>query len=123
MRRNGRPRYFGFSPIRAVAARLNPFDAPPRAFISYARSDGADIATFLRNRLTQDHPEITLWLDRAQMIGGVGWWKQITEALNKVEILIMVMTPAATVSEIAAKEWRYARQQGASVCPVFKAGA
>ena len=55
-----------------MAGTLNPFDAPARAFISYARSDGADIAASLRTRLTQEHPEITLWLDRAQMIGGVG---------------------------------------------------
>ena len=106
-----------------MAVALNPFDAPPRTFISYARSDGADIAESIRARLTQQHPEITLWLDRAQMVGGVGWWKQITEALEKVEILIMVLTPAATKSDIAAKEWRYARQQGVRVCPVFDARA
>jgi len=54
------------------------------------------------------------------MLGGIGWWKQITEALDKVEILIMVMTPAAMQSEVAAKEWRYARQQGVRVCPVIE---
>ena len=52
------------------------------------------------------------------MQGGIGWWKQITEALDKVEILIMVITPAAVESEVAGKEWRYARQQGVRVCPV-----
>ncbi len=100
--------------------RLNPFLPPPRVFISYARSDGADFASSLRARLEREHPEITLWLDRAQMLGGIGWWKQITEALDKVEILIMVMTPAAMQSEVAAKEWRYARQQGVRVCPVME---
>ena len=74
---------------------LNPFEAPPRVFISYARSDGAGLAASLRSRLEREHPEITLWLDRAQMLGGIGWWKQITEALDKVEFLIMVLTPAA----------------------------
>ncbi len=100
-----------------MADRLNPFTPAPRVFISYARSDGADLATSLRERLIDE--EITLWLDRAQMVGGVGWWRQITEALDQVEILLMVMTPAAALSEIAAKEWRYARQQGVRVCPVF----
>ncbi|MEN8179136.1 MAG: NB-ARC domain-containing protein [Pseudomonadota bacterium] len=103
-----------------MAHALNPFKTPPRAFISYARSDGADTAATLRARLEREQPEITLWLDRAQMVGGVGWWKQITEALDRVEILIMVLTPAAMQSEVAAKEWRYARQQGVRVCPVMQ---
>lgn len=99
---------------------LDPFASAPRVFISYARSDGADFASSLRTRLQEEYPEITLWLDRAQMVGGVGWWKQITEALDQVEILIMAITPAALESEVAAKEWRYARQQGVRVCPVMQ---
>ncbi len=98
----------------------DPFKAPPRAFISYARSDGSRLAADLRQRLQREYPEITLWLDRAQMIGGVGWWKQIADALEHVEILIMVMTPAAMQSNVAANEWRYARQQGVRVCPVMQ---
>ena len=103
-----------------VGHTLNPFRSPPRAFISYARSDGADIAADLHARLEREHAEITLWLDRTQMIGGIGWWKQITEALDKVEILVMILTPAAMQSDIAAQEWRYARQQGVRVCPVMQ---
>jgi WD40 repeat protein len=92
---------------------------PARAFVSYARADGEAFATELRLRLERQHPEISLWQDRARMEGGIGWWKQITDALEHVQILIMVMTPAAAVSEMARKEWRYARQQGARVCPVI----
>ena len=71
-----------------------PVDAP-RAFLSYARSDGEAFASALRARLETEHPEITLWQDRTRMEGGVGWWKQITEAIDQVEFLIMVLTPAA----------------------------
>lgn len=101
----------------------NPFDTSPRVFISYARSDGEDAAKALRTRLEQDHPQVTLWLDRARMVAGVGWWKQITEALDSVEILIMMLTPGAMRSEVAAKEWQYARQQGVRVCPVTQDAA
>jgi WD40 repeat protein len=94
-------------------------NAPARAFISYARSDGETFASALRLRLQREHPSLTLWQDRAELEGGVGWWKQITEALDQVEILIMVMTPAVTQSAVAQKEWRYARQQGVRVCPVL----
>ncbi len=90
----------------------------PRVFISYARSDGETFASDLRTRLENQEPEITLWQDRAQLEGGVGWWKQIASALDNVEFLVLVMTPAAMKSPVARKEWRYARQRGVAVYPV-----
>jgi len=56
--------------------------------------------------------------DRNLLEGGIGWWKQITEAIDSVEFLILVMTPAAIESGNVQKEWRYARQQGVCVYPV-----
>ena len=90
----------------------------PRVFVSYARKDGEEFATRLRKRLESEHPEISLWQDRARMEGGVGWWKQITEALEKVQFLVLVMTPGAMQSTTSRKEWRYARQLGLCVYPV-----
>ena len=94
------------------------FSPKPRVFISYARKDGEEFATRLRKKLEEKEPEITLWQDRAEMEGGVGWWKQIEEALDQVRFLVIVMTPAAMQSEMTRKEWRYARQRGISVYPV-----
>jgi hypothetical protein len=54
----------------------------PRVFLSYARKDGEEFATNLRKGLEEHEPELTLWQDRAQMEGGIGWWKQIEEALG-----------------------------------------
>ena len=92
--------------------------AVPRVFISYARRDGEAFATALCRRLETEQPEINVWHDRGQMEGGVGWWKQIAEALDKVTFLVIVMTPAAMASEITRREWRYARQKGVVVYPV-----
>jgi len=88
----------------------------PRVFISYARSDGEPFATDLRQRLLAEH--IPLWQDRVGMEGGRDWWQQITEALDQVEFMVLVMTPAAMQSPMVRKEWRYARQQGVCVYPV-----
>src|SRR6266536_84133 len=88
----------------------------PRVFLSYARSDGEQFATQLRQRLEAEH--IPLWQDRVGMEGGRDWWLQITEALDKVDFMVLVMTPAAMQSEMVRKEWRYARQQGVCVYPV-----
>jgi len=90
----------------------------PRVFISYRRSDGEEFATQLRKRLEREEPEITLWQDRARMEGGRGWWKQITDALDAVQFMVLVMTPDAMKSEVVRKEWRYARQQGVCIYPV-----
>ena len=91
-------------------------DRAPRVFLSYARADGEPFATKLRQRLKAEH--IPLWQDRVGMEGGRDWWLQITEALDVVESMVLVMTPAAMQSEMVRKEWRYARQQGVCVYPV-----
>jgi hypothetical protein len=90
----------------------------PRVFISYARKDGEVFATALRERLEREEPEITLWQDRARMEGGVGWRKQITDALDRVRFMVLIVTPGSLESEVVQWEWRYARQQGVCVYPV-----
>lgn len=85
-------------------------------FISYARSDGEEFANLLRERLEGEN--IPTWQDRVRMEGGRDWWLQITEALDQVEFMALVMTPSAMKSETVRKEWRYARQQGVCVYPI-----
>ncbi|HSE15935.1 MAG TPA: TIR domain-containing protein [Pyrinomonadaceae bacterium] len=85
-------------------------------FISYARSDGQTFADTLRQRLEAE--EIPLWQDRVGMEGGRDWWLQITEALDRVEFMALVITPNALRSDTVRKEWRYARQQGVCVYPI-----
>ena len=45
-------------------------------------------------------PEIALWQDRAQLEGGLGWWRQIAAALDNVDFLVLVLTPAAIHSPV-----------------------
>ena len=90
--------------------------ARPRVFISYARRDGEAYARELRGRL--DAEGVPLWRDREGMEGGRDWWQQITAAIDEVEFLVLVMTPAAAASPLVRREWRYARQKGVSVYPV-----
>src|SRR5882762_2219058 len=87
-------------------------------FISYARADGEDAARAIHRRLIADAPDIPAWLDRFEIEGGVGWWNQIEQELDRAEFLILVMTPAAMRSENTRREWRSARQRGVCVYPV-----
>src|ERR1700680_4190208 len=93
------------------------FSGTPRVFLSYARKDGEEYASNLLIKLQTEQRKINLWQDRAEMEVGVGWWKQIEEALDQVRFLVIVMTPAAMQSEMTQKEWRYARQRGVNVYP------
>jgi hypothetical protein len=87
-------------------------------FLSYARSDGEAFANAIRQRLNQALPSLQVWQDRPEIEGGVGWWRQIETALERVEFLVSVMTPAALASDVTAREWRAARQRGVCVFPV-----
>jgi WD40 repeat protein len=87
-------------------------------FLSYARKDGEPFAAMLRDRLREKAPDIVVKQDRILLEGGVGWWKQLAEAIDSVEFLVLVMTPSSMQSEMVRREWRYARQQGVCVYPV-----
>lgn len=87
-------------------------------FISYARRDGEATANALRERLAQSAPDLRVWQDRSEIEGGIGWWRQIEDALERIEFLVIVMTPAVLKSEITRREWRAARQSGVSIFPV-----
>lgn len=93
-------------------------ESDPRAFLSYARNDGEEFATALRQRLADLAPDVIVWQDRSELEGGIGWWSQITAALDRVKFLVIVMTPQALLSEVTRDEWRYARQRGVIVYPV-----
>ena len=82
-------------------------------FISYARRDGEEFAGFLLTRL--EALGVSVWLDRARMVDGRDWWLQITEALDRVEFMTLVITPGALISETVRKEWRYARRRGVCI--------
>jgi hypothetical protein len=55
------------------------------------------------------------------MEGGRDWWLQITEAIDRTEYLVLVMTSRSLASAVVRREWRYARQQGKCVIPVIGA--
>ncbi len=92
--------------------------ANPRILVSYARRDGAEFSHALSERLAKEHG-FTVWHDLSELEGGIDWWRQITDAIRRVEYLILVITPAALESRVVRDEWRFARTQGVCVIPVM----
>jgi TIR domain len=110
----------GHSPAREEERHMPGGAGQPRIFVSYARRDGRELAAELRARLAEHG--FSLWQDLADMEGGRDWWRQITEAVDGVEHVLLAVTPGALASEVVRREWRYARQQGRCVVPVTKGG-
>jgi hypothetical protein len=73
-------------------------------FPSYARKDGEQFASKLRQRLRKKAPDISIKQDRMVLEGGVGWWKQFGEAIDSVKFRVLVMTPSSMQSETVRKE-------------------
>ena len=88
----------------------------PRIFVSYARADAEEAARELVKLLTEHN--LSAWLDHLDLDGGIDWWRQVETALQRVEHLVLVLTPAALNSPNVEREWRYARRQGVQVSPV-----
>jgi len=88
----------------------------PRIFVSYARADGEEAARELLKLLTEN--DLSAWLDHLDLDSGIDWWRQVESALQRVEHLVLVLTPAALNSPNVEREWRYARRQGVQVSPV-----
>jgi hypothetical protein len=88
----------------APDAAVVPNDAAVSVFLSYARADGEIRAAELRDRLKLQAPDTDIKQDRLFLEGGVGWWKQITDAIDSVDFLILLMTPAAIASGNVEKE-------------------
>src|SRR3954452_21245270 len=89
------------------------------AFISYSHQDGDEFALKLKRKITNDPrgKEIIFWQDYDNMQYGQ-WSRQIEEAIDAVEFLIMIITPKALLSSNCKEEWIYARLQGVCILPV-----
>jgi len=90
--------------IHSNFIRIADMKEKPRIFISYSRKDGFDFARDLRQKL--EKLGLSLWQDIISLEGGRDFWLQITEALDNVEFMVLVLTDEAMQSPIVRKEWR-----------------
>lgn len=86
-------------------------------FLSYARADGLDAATRLRNELIA--MGFTVWRDLEEMRGGQAWKEQLRAALRAVDAVVVLLTPAAVTSKTVEWEWQNALTLDKRVLPVL----
>ncbi len=104
----------GATPITRSAATTSPL--PPRAFISYSHADAAFAA-----RLADALPGLGIepWIDREGIAAGVRWSRAIQDALDSVDVLVLILSPTSMASTNVADEWQYALDRGKPVLPVL----
>src|SRR4051812_20335837 len=88
-----------------------------KVFISYAHSDGGEIA----QRLDKDlrYHGCSVWLDRSHLIAGRTWSKEIENALDDAKVVLAILTPGSYVSEICRAEQLRTLRKGKCVIPLL----
>ncbi len=96
-------------------AEVDDRPAHPQLFISYASGDRARAAALHARLVAEGH---TVWFDRARLIGGCDWHKEIEAGCEAARVILPLMTP-----RWAASEWtRYETYAHGSVIPVLAEG-
>jgi hypothetical protein len=90
-----------------------------QVFLSYARTDGLAAATRLRTELTAMGFQV--WRDLEEMQGGLQWKKQLLAALEQVDAVLVLLTPAAAASPNVTWEWENALLRDRRVIPLLVA--
>lgn len=86
-------------------------------FLSYARADGLDAATRLRNELAG--MGFAVWRDIEEMRGGLTWRKQLYQALSQVDAVLVLLTARAVTSANVTWEWQNALMMDKRVIPLL----
>jgi CRP-like cAMP-binding protein len=98
-------------------ARLKKRDAPPaRVFVSYARADQGFVSRLSTSLLKQ---QIDVWLDVYRLEPGKSWARQIGEALDACQMMLLVLSPASVASENVEDEWNYYLDQKKPIIAVL----
>jgi HEAT repeat protein len=86
-------------------------------FISYQNGDGDFVAELVRQL---DGAGFPVWSDSEGLRGGDGWGEAIDQAIREAFAVIVVLTPAARMSEQIMYEWMFALGVGVRVIVILR---
>src|SRR5271165_3043935 len=94
-----------------------PPSEPSRVFISYARRDGAELASRLQADLSAQG--FDAWLDKQRIAGGAVWTEEIEREIDSREVTVALLTPGSYESEICRAEQHRCLRKGRRLIPVL----
>jgi hypothetical protein len=88
---------------------------PIKIFISYSRNDGPFV-----DRLQADLQSrgFDAWVDRRRLEGGQDWQEMIEGAINRSNVVLIVLSPDAIESPWVRREIGYAQDNGKLLIPL-----
>ncbi len=86
-------------------------------FISYARADGTEFARRLHKDLTDKG--LSVWLDEFNIPPGSDWDDEIDKGLEEARAIVLLLTPAAVLSQQVKAEWNSALNRNQPLLPLF----
>jgi predicted ATPase len=91
-------------------------DTPISIFISYTHADSAFV-----DRLDADlrAQGFETWVDRERLVAGLRWRRELQEAVEGAQVLLIVLSPEAIASQNVQIEYDYALDLGKVVIPVY----
>jgi TIR domain len=104
-------------PPTATQASTAPAGGVTRLFISYARRDGSALALRLVADLSRAGHEP--WFDKAEILGGDTWSREIETAIDGCDALLAILTEASFDSRICRGEQSYALSAKKPVVPLL----
>lgn len=88
-----------------------------RILILYAASDGQSPASGVVRRLHRDAPQLAVKLDTIPT--HLGWWRELTDAIDAADFVLVVLSPDALHDPMLRAKWRYAQQVGKCLLPII----
>jgi hypothetical protein len=84
-------------------------------FISYSRTDSAFVDRLEADLRARD---FQTWVDRRRLEGGQDWADSIQRALERCEVMLVILSPDSIASEWVKKELSFAQTAGKRIIPV-----
>lgn len=88
-----------------------------RIFISYAREDAADLAYQIRDALIGAGHHV--WMDTSEIHAGASWSRDLEDAIERSEIVLVLLSAAAYVSDICRAEQMRAIRKNKHIIPLL----
>ena len=84
-------------------------------FISYSRQDTQIIERLVREL---EAARVAVWIDREDILGGAKWRRQIVDAIEAADVVLVALSPNAAASDNVRKELDIAQEANKPVLPV-----
>ena len=87
-----------------------------QVFICYSRSD-KQFAAQLAEDLSEY--ELTVWMDVRSIPTGANWDAEVQKGLDHSDVLLVLLSPAASASQNVADEWSYFIEHNKTIVPLL----